>query len=401
MKKRILFVDDEPRVLEGLEDLLARHRRKWEMGFAPGGAAALERMRQTPYDVIVTDMRMPEMDGATLLRIVKDEHPETVRFVLSGHSEMEATMRTVPVAHQFLHKPCDADILEKAVERACDLQSITNDEGIRKVVGKLQRLPSLPTVYAALQRTLADERSGAKDVARIIEQDIGMSAKVLQLVNSAFFGLGRRITTILDAVVYLGSGMVQKIVLATEVFKSGGSAKYGGLSLEALRDHSVLTASIAQRILSSDKKQAEDAWAAGLLHDVGKLVLASEMPDHLTGAMALATKTGQTLWQAEQELYAVSHAEVGAYLLGLWGLPYPIVEAVANHHMPERVQHPGLDVVTAVHVANALALECTPGGEAASQAALNSDYITGLGIAHHLPRWRESAQELACQRSTA
>jgi HD-like signal output (HDOD) protein/CheY-like chemotaxis protein len=401
MKKRILFVDDEPKVLEGLEDLLARHRRKWEMCFAPGGAAALERMRQSPFDVIVTDMRMPEMDGATLLRIVKDDHPGTVRFVLSGHSEMEATMRTVPVAHQFLHKPCDADILEKAVERACDLQSITSDVGIRKVVGKLQRLPSLPTVYAALQRTLADEKSGAKDVARIIEQDIGMSAKVLQLVNSAFFGLGRRITTILDAVVYLGSGMVQKIVLATEVFKASKPGSCGGLSIEALRDHSVLTAGIAQRILGADRKLAEDAWAAGLLHDVGKLVLASELPDHLTSAMALAAKTGQTPWQAEQKIYGVSHAEVGAYLLGLWGLPYPIVEAVAYHHMPERVQQPSLDVLTAVHVANVLAHECGPGGEAAAEAALNSDYVAGLGLAHRLPCWRESAQDLACRRSTS
>jgi len=355
-------------------------------------------MRQTPFDVIVSDMRMPEMDGATLLGIVKDEHPRTVRIVLSGHSEMEATLRTLAVAHQFLHKPCDAYTLEKTVERACDLQLLTGDEGIRKVVGSLQRLPSLPTVYAALQRSLADEKSGAKDVARIIEQDIGMSAKVLQLVNSAFFGLGRRITTIQDAVVYLGSSMLQKLVLATEVFNGSRLASRSGLSLDALRDHSVLTAGIAQKILSHDRKQAEDAWAAGLLHDVGKLVLASELPDHLATAMALGRKTGQRPWQAEQEIYGVTHAEVGAYLLGLWGLPYPLVEAVANHHMPERVQHPGLDALTAVHVANALAHECEPGGKPESQADLNSDYVASLGLAHHLPRWRESAQELACAR---
>jgi putative nucleotidyltransferase with HDIG domain len=398
MKKRILFVDDEPRVLEGLEDLLVRHRRKWEMVFATSGAAALEQMRERPFDVVVTDMRMPEMDGAALLQSVKEKHPGAVRIVLSGHSEMEATMRTVPVAHQFLHKPCDPDVLEKAVERACDLQLLTSDENIRRVVGKLQRLPSLPAVYATLRRILADEKSGAKDVARVIEQDIGMSAKVLQLVNSAFFGLGRRITTIQQATAYLGFGMLQKLVLATEVFKGSRLDARSGLSLEGLRDHALLAAGIAQRILANDRKQAEDAWAAGLLHDIGKLVLAAELPDHLAAAGALARDTGRPLWRAEYELYGISHAEVGAYLLGLWGLPYPIVDAVANHHMPERVQHPGLDVLTAVHVANALAHECGPNGEAESQEALNSDYVTALGVSGRLPRLQESAEELMCAK---
>lgn len=396
MKKRILFVDDERCVLEGLEDLLVRYRHKWEMVFSVGGEAALERMQQTPFDVIVTDMRMPGMDGSTLLHLANQKYPGTVRIVLSGMSEMEAAMRTVRVAHQFLHKPCDAGMLEKVVERACNLQVLVGDEAVRKVVGGLQRLPTLPAVYVALQRTLANERSGATEVARIIEQDIGMSAKVLQLVNSAFFGLGRRISSVSEAVAYLGFGMIQKVVLATEIFKGDGLDSPSSLYLEGLRNHAVLTAGIARKILARDRRQAEDAWAAGLFHDIGKLVFVTELPERLARAAAAAREAQQPLFRAEEQLYGVTHAEVGAYLLGVWGLPYPIVEAVANHHVPERVQHPGLDALTAIHVADALAHECEPNGETISRATLNLEYLASLSLTDQVKHWRESAQELGC-----
>jgi HD-like signal output (HDOD) protein len=397
MKKRILFVDDEPRILQGLENLLVRYRRKWEMTFAASGAAALDQMRQTPVDVIVADMRMPMMDGAALLRIVKDEHPETVRIILSGQSEIELAMRAVPVAHQFLDKPCKPEILERVVERACSLQALVSDERLRRLVGGLKKLPALPAAYTALQRTLADEESGAREVARIIERDIAMSAKVLQLVNSAFFGLSRHVTSVSDAVSYLGFRMIQQLVLGSEVFGGDGLRSPNGFSLEGLRDHSLLTAGIARGILAGDQKQAGDAWTAGLLHDIGKLVLAAELPEHLTATASAAKQSGRAPFQVEQELYGVTHAEIGAYLVGVWGLPYPIVEAVGNHHAPERVEHPGLDVLTAVHVANALAHECEPNAGAPGSGVLNSEYIASLGFSDRLPKWRESAEELALQ----
>jgi putative nucleotidyltransferase with HDIG domain len=396
MKKRILFVDDEPRVLHGLENLLVRYRHKWDMAFASGGPAALDEMRRAPVDVLVADMRMPVMDGATLLRIVKDEHPETVRIILSGHSEMELAMRAVPVAHQFLDKPCKPEVLEQVVERACSLHALVRDEKLRKVLGGLKKLPALPAAYSALERTLADERAGARELAQIIEQDIAMSAKILQLVNSAFFGLSRRVTSVPEAVSYLGFRMIQQLMLGAEIFADGGFASRPGMSLEGLRDHSLLTAAIARRILSDDRRAAEDAWTAGLLHDIGKLILAAELPEHLAAPVSVAQQTGRPAYEAEQQLYGVTHAEIGAYLVGMWGLPYSIVEAVGNHHAPERVPHPGLDVLTAVYVANALAHECEPDARA-YQPPLNSDYLSSFGILDRIPGWRDDANELAFQ----
>jgi HD-like signal output (HDOD) protein len=394
MKRRILFVDDEPRILEGLEDMLMRYRREWDMSFATGGREALERMRDAPFDVIVTDMRMPEMDGAALLRAVMAEHPETVRIVLSGYSEMQAAMRAVPVAHQFLHKPCEPELLEGVINRACSLQSLLGDEALRALVGRLKQLPALPATYAALQQLLGDDQTNARDLAAVIEQDMGMSAKVLQLVNSAFFGIGRPIAAIEQAVGFLGMNTIQQLVLAAELFDRTDLPADSGLSLEALRDHALLTAGIGRRIVSGYRREVEDATTAGLLHDIGKVVLAVELPAQLAEARDVACTSRRPIHQVEQELFGITHAEIGAYLLGVWGLPYPIVEAVANHHAPERVPEPRLDTLAAVHVADVLAHECEPGHRNCPAPTLNQDYLAAAGLTGQIPHWREYTHDL-------
>jgi HD-like signal output (HDOD) protein len=405
MKTRILFVDDEPRVLEGLEDILLGYRQQWEMVFATSGATALEHMRGAPFDVVVTDIRMPGMDGIALLRIVRDEHPETIRIVLSGHSDMNGgcepgVLGALPVLHQVLYKPCQANLLEETIERACSLRALIGNESVRKVVGGLKGLPTLPAVYVELQQALGDQQAGARDIARIIQRDIGMSAKVLQLVNSSFFGLGRRIAEIEEAVAYLGTEMVSRIVLAAEVFDRrtpgrGSDQLLCDQLLEGMRDHALLAAAIARRIMLHDRRRAADAWAAGLLHDIGKLVLAAELPWQLASASQMAKDLARPLHEVEQELYGVTHAEIGAYLLGTWGLPYPIVEAVANHHAPERVKHRDVSVLTAVHVADALAHECIPAAKGSPCSLLSSTYINSLGLETRIEEWREGARELS------
>jgi putative nucleotidyltransferase with HDIG domain len=399
MKRRILFVDDEPQALEALDDLLYKYQAKWEMVFVTSGASAVDQMNETPFDVIVTDVKMPGMDGVALLGIVRDKHPETIRIALSGLTELEGSLRAMPVLHQFLYKPCDPAMLEGTIERACDLRALVSSDGVRKIVGGLKRLPSLPSVYTDLQHALMDQRSGArdigaKDIARIIEQDIGMCAKVLQLVNSAFFGLGRRITAIDEAVAYLGIEMINQIVLAASVFDQRRLDPRGGISLEALRDHGLLVAGIARKIMARDRRLAGDAWMAGLLHDIGKLVLAAEMPEQLGEAAEQARREKRPLYEVEQDRYGVSHAEIGAYLLGSWGLPYPIVEAVANHHAPERVKYRGLDILTAVHAADALAHENSAEAGIALGAVLNERWLVSVGLESRIEKWRELAADL-------
>jgi len=395
MKKRILFVDDEPAVLEGLRDRLRRQRRKWEMTFVGSGREALQVLSTEPCDVIVTDMRMPEMDGATLLARVQAEHPSVARIVLSGSAELESAMRAVPVAHQFLTKPCDAGTLENVVERAFSLQALISHEAVRNIVGKIENLPPLPRVYMQLTATLENEDASADDVSRILKQDMAICARVLQVVNSAFFRLARTITTVEEAVTYLGFNSIKQVALAAEVFQNS-PVPHSPISLETLQAHAMLVAALSSDLFV-DKQDKEDAFVVGLLHDIGKLVLAVEAPDHMEEVLSEMKSQGCSMHAAELSVGGVTHAEVGGYLLGLWGLPYPIIEAVANHHEPSRVDADGFGVLAAAHIADALVHEAAPSGatgSAAYPATLDLTYVETLGLSEKVAEWRKRAQEL-------
>jgi DNA-binding NtrC family response regulator len=148
--KRILFVDDESRILDGIRRMMRTERERWEMEFALGGEAALLAFDSGNFDVVVSDMRMPGMDGATLLTHIRDRSPASVRIILSGHTELEAAIRAIPVAHRFLAKPCDAVALRETLERACTLQDLLSRAEIRRVVSTIGELPSLSATVATV-----------------------------------------------------------------------------------------------------------------------------------------------------------------------------------------------------------------------------------------------------------
>src|SRR5215471_2964278 len=308
--KRILFVDDEAKVLEGLERMLRPRRREWEMVFATSGAEALRLLEASPFDVIVTDMRMPEMDGAQLLEQVQKRFPSVVRLVLSGYFEMEMAIRAVPVAHQYLAKPCDPEKLRLAIDHACGFISILTDETPRKVVGAIGSLPSVPRTCAALLQALRNPDVPIDEVGRIIEQDVGMSAKVLQLANSAFFGLLQEITTVRAAVSYLGLDVLNHLVLSAEIFRTFHPRQgIAGFSIEQFQEHSRRTAAIAAR-LPAPKKTISAAVVAALLHDTGKLVLAVRLPQKFELALQAARERECPFHKVEHEVIGTGHAEV-------------------------------------------------------------------------------------------
>lgn len=344
---KILFVDDEPRILAGLRRMLF-HLDEWEIECAESGYEALEILEDEHFDVLVTDMRMPGMDGAALLQEVHSLYPDMVRLVLSGYAELEAALRTVPVAHQFLTKPTKPEVLQDVVERACNLRTLLDNESVRKMIGNIENLPSVPWVFAQLTKALVDPDTNARAVSDIISQDPAMCAKVLQLVNSSFFFRSVHCTDVHQAVVRLGFQMVKNLVLSVEVFKAPSGVKPELFSMGELQSHSVRVASLAGSYLS-DPREAEDAFMAGMLHDIGKLIIASELPDKLAEILELAEAEGISYDDAEDAVLGVGHAELGGHLLALWGLPYPIVEAVANHHAPDRVpQRNNMSVLKAV-----------------------------------------------------
>ncbi|HKS81077.1 MAG TPA: response regulator [Candidatus Acidoferrales bacterium] len=394
--KRILFVDDEVNILEGLQRMLRPQRGEWDMSFAPGAQAALTMLESSPFDVVVSDMRMPGMDGAALLNIVREKYPAALRFVLSGYTELQASFRAVPVAHQFLVKPCDPDQLRTAIQRATSLSEVLNSKMLAGLVGSLQDLPSLPKTYGELRRALSDPEIGVDDVVKIVERDVAISAKILQLVNSAFFGITRDVTQIKTAVSYLGLNILQNLVLSAEVFRVFQPKKpIPGFSVEEFHLHSQYAARIAGKIPLKYEMNG-GAMAAALLHDVGKLVIAERSPDHFARALSGAQEDHRPLYAIEEELIGVSHADVGAYLLSLWGLPFPVVEAVAHHHHPERVPHDKINMITLVYAANILAHEHAPKVPETSEMVFDTiqpDFLGGEGTEENLAEWHKIAEE--------
>lgn len=379
--KRILFVDDEPQVLDGLRNLLRKQRQRWHMSFATSGRAALEELARAPYDVVVSDMRMPGMDGAELLREVKRLYPTSTRIILSGHAEREAIVRALPVAHQYLHKPCDPDQLRIVVDRACDLQSLlglpSTRSAILAVVGRLDRLPSTASTYQALTAALDDPHGTVAAIAAVIERDPAMAIKVLQLVNSSYFGLALPVTSIAQAVSFLGLDLIKSLALTAHVFALAERVAIPGFSLTELQSRAVRAARIARK-LPDEARRADDAFAAALVHDIGQVLIALGAPEACAAIAAETARTGRPRHEVERELLGVSHAELGAYLLGTWGLPLTIVEAVAFHHRPDAVGEGGRDVLAAVVAADAWV----------DGAPLSEEAVEVCGGAGRIATWR-------------
>jgi HD-like signal output (HDOD) protein len=388
--KVLLFVDDESRVLQGLQRQLRNMRNEWDMNFADGGRKALEFMDARPVDVLVSDMMMPEMDGAELLTEVSKRHPNTVRIVLSGHAEREAVLRLVGPAHQYLSKPCDAEELRAAVARAFALRDLLSNDRLKQLATRIKSLPTIPALYQQLTNELRKEDASMEQIGEIISRDIGMTAKILQLVNSAFFGLPQPISSPAEAVMYLGLSTVRALVLSLQVFSQFKNPKLAGFSLDALANHSWKTAVLARRIAraeSRDTKMMDQCFLAGLMHGIGRIILADGLPEQYSKVWEEARQKHLPLWEVEKAEFGASHADVGAYLLGLWGLPNPIVEAVVFQHSPSLCVVTEFSPLAAVHVASVFAHE--KDGATAESVHIDEDYLTKLGLKDRIVEWRE------------
>ncbi len=390
--KRILFVDDELKVLQGLQRMLRSMRHDWEMEFATGGQEALAMLEKFPFDVVVTDMRMPGMNGAQLLDEVMKRYPHVVRIILSGQTDQDVFMSSCQIVHQFLSKPCDTEILKTTLVRAFALKDLLKDESLRKLVLQTESLPSLSDSYEEIVGLLKMPDVPMEKVGQIIAKDIGMTAKILQLVNSAYYGIRRRISNPTEAVVVLGLNTIKALVLSHRLFRLFDNTKFTAFSPQSLWQHSMEVGLLARKIARMENypaKLIDDAPAAGMLHDIGKLVLAINLPDQYNKVLALVREKNISPCQAEQEVFHETHAEVGAYLMGLWGIPEPIIEAIAFHHAPSKCPAKTFTLVTALQFANAMGARVSP-QEGGIEMQLDYAYIAELGLSERLSLWQES-----------
>jgi HD-like signal output (HDOD) protein/ActR/RegA family two-component response regulator len=394
--KKVLFVDDDSFVLDALQRLLHNMRHEWDMRFAASGEQALRFMAESPADIVISDMRMPHMNGAELLNLIVARHPKTIRIILSGYADLESILECVAGTHQFVAKPCDGETLRGIIRRSLEMDVWLNNDKLQTLVSQLGTIPSLPSLYFKILKELDSEDVALESIGEIIARDPGMTAKILQLANSAFFGLRRNLASPHEAALQLGLETVKSLVLGLHVFSTFESVKVGNFSAESLWQHSFATAATARKIAElerQDHRIVEDSFTAGLLHDLGRLILLVNLPDQFAEAVALAKDQHLPLVDAERAIFGASHAEVGGYLLGLWGLPISLVEAAVFHHYPGRCTTGVFTPLTAVHAANVIEQPEAPGADRALLPHLDQIYLVELGLWNRVPIWSDAAHK--------
>lgn len=330
------------------------------------------------------------MSGIELLAEVRKLHPQTARIIISGFNDQAEAADSLNCTHLFIPKPFDVKMLRATLARIGTLDTFLKDDKLRGLAGKMRALPSFPTLYLDIMREIESPTSSIQGIAKIVSKDPGITAKILQVANSAALGLQERISDPVQAVQQLGMTTVRSLVLSAQVYSSFAPGRLKNFSAEALWAHLMKCAGLARTILRrehADFAESEDAYTAGMLHDIGKLMLADSLPCDFARALKLAEREKIPLPEAELEIFGATHAGLAAYLLGLWGLPAAIVEAVAFHHTPEKSEVKKCSALTAVHVANVF---CDETGT----AKLNADYLTAIGVADRLDDWRDIAAEL-------
>lgn len=414
--RRILFVDDEPYILEALERMLHNMRNQWDMRFAPGGAEALRMMAESPAEVVVSDMRMPDINGAQLMNEIMRLYPKTVRLILSGFADADMILECVSGTHQFLAKPCGSDTLKHVINRALELDCWLKNPELQTLVSRLDNVPSVPALYLKILKELKSPHTSLEQVAATIAQDPSMTAKMLQMVNSAFFGLRQPLTNPADAVLQLGLEAVKSLVLGIHVFSQLDTSVNVDFTSDTLWQHSLSTATTAKRLAqlhrrkldvgsngyatatnkpnihveSGGKGSVEESFTAGLLHDIGRLVLVANLPAQYQQVCDLARAKSITLMDAERDVFGATHAEVGGYLLGLWGLPISLVETAFFHHNPGQCNVKAFTPLAATHIANVFTQEGGPMGKKFLPSRLDQEYLTEIGVWDRIQPWRMS-----------
>ncbi len=368
------------------------------MCFTASSREALDILSAEPFDVIVSDLRMPEMDGVQLLEEVKHQHPQVVRIILSGQVEQETTFKSIQLAHQSLSKPCDADILKHTLNKLFGLRNLLEDESIKRIVSQTETLPSLPAIYTDVINELQASEPSVQKIGDIISADLAMTAKILQVVNSAFFGLVRKISNPKEAVMLLGTETIKALVLSVKIFSEFNQKKFSWFNFDELFDHSMSVSMLAQTISKEerlDQYLVNNALMAGMFHDLGKLILVTNFQEPYQKILVEARPDGQNLWELENDMFGTSHAEIGAYLMGLWGLDYPVIEAIAFHHCPGKSLANSTGLLTAVHFGDAydrLKMDENNSGELKQ---LDRGYLDNLGVGHRIDEWQLVCKDLA------
>lgn len=399
--KQILILEPNKDARDGIRQMMEAGGTGWEVSYVAGGHEVLALLDAgKTFDVLVSELTLLDMDGVEFLTQVKESAPEMVRITLTATQDSDALLKASTLTHQFLSKPCQPHDLRVLILRCFGLREHLKASKLRQRLHDIGGLPSLPILYQEIVKEMHSPDPSVRRVAEIIEKDVGMSAKVLQVVNSAGVGLTNPVSNIAYAASLLGLDKLRTMVLVAEMYSMiENKAMPKGFSAEALWEHSLMVGEFAKKIAKEEIDDAsivDDSFMAGLLHDIGLVILAANLPVELGEAVALARKEKISLFKAEKEVLEATHAEVGGYLVELWGLPDPIAIAITFHNLPIAVpednypsglpEH-GFTPLTAVHVANYFCEDEEKVQYGFSKVEVDTAHLEMLGFTEKLSAW--------------
>lgn len=348
---RLLLVDDDPLILTGLSRRIASLREDWIVLACPSVDEALENMRCDPPDALVTDLKMPGHTGVNLLEQARTMRSNCFRMVLSGCAEKDLIMSSLDLCHRFFPKPCDAAVLITVIEAGVAELNKVESVDLRSWVAGNKSLPAVPRLYNKITELLRSPTTSTERIAKEIEMDPSIAAKLLRTANSAYFGWRQGVNSVHDAVGFVGMDAVKTLVLGCEVFATSETNEW----MEQLWEHCILVSTLASKIARQLGTDADSASTAGLLHDVGKIILSDSLGfDVWQNQVTKSKNTMLCPWVIEENAFGTSHAMIGALLFDLWGLPEKIVQAIRWHHQPSRCPTSSNRCAIAVHLANGL-----------------------------------------------
>jgi putative nucleotidyltransferase with HDIG domain len=391
-EKRILIADADTKAHAEFRQTLGD---AWEVVGAATGNAAIEEAKKQPFHVIVANYDLPDLNGAELLNHFRASYPKTLRFIAAGAALKEKVMSDVVGGHQFLSIPFDSATLKTSIER-----SMATDYGmsnsLRELVGNIRTFPTIPSLYVEVANALKDPNVSTEKVGAIIGKDMAMTTKLVQVLNSAYFGLPRVITDPTEAVGILGFETVKSLVMTVKLLSQYDKVKPVYFSIDNIWKHSTNVARTARIIALLETGQndcASLAYTGGLMHDLGKVILAANFDGQYHGAHNVARKQQMPLWEVEKDIFGATHGEIGAYLLGLWGMSEQVVNVAAMHHHPLRAGDTSFTALTAVHAANALEYEGATEADGLPIPVIDMEYLRQLGLDERVDLWRAARHD--------
>ncbi len=378
--KYIAFIDDDCRILDGIKRMLRRERSRWDMSFFESEELFFAQHQKKNFDIVVSDIRMPKTNGVELLQKVKNLSPATIRIALSGFAQEELLLESLQVSHQFIAKPAECDEIIRTIELSLSVEQLINDPGLKSAVGAIDSIPTLPVVYSRIMQVLASEGCTFKQVGAIVAEDVALSANVIRIVNSAYFGLRRHIESVEQAASILGMDTIKNLALSGSVFKAFCSDQVDTRAIVTLNSLAQQRSRLMRKFTAAaplSGRTKDHCQVAALMSVLGELICLA-FPDKLSSIT----------------VGCIQHPAIGAYALSIWGMPQAVVAAVMWQRDPGGSQYDELGPIAVLHAVVAMQLDHASRGVAdQGSERVNFEYLEKVAGRELVEQWMQLVNE--------